>query len=133
MKDPASGGEYYYNRLTGESTWDMPTEPQPAPAATATVTASAVSQRHEVRSMSSAMQVVEKPPAAAAKVAKAVLPAGWVAMVDEGSGTTYYFSPETGDVSWDPPTAAAVSAANPATAAAATAMTLEPLQRLPPG
>jgi hypothetical protein len=133
IKDPASGSVYYYNRHTGESTWDMPTEPTPVPKAASPVVAK--SPRPETQS-TSAMQVVESSPVSEAKAA---LPSGWVAMVDEGSGTTYYFAPETGDVSWDPPTAAAAAAhaEPPATSSIKSTptptMTLEPLQRLPPG
>ena len=51
---------------------------------------------------------------------------GWVALVDEGSGETYYFNEQTGASQWDPPQQAA------ATGQAQQAASTRPLWRLAP-
>jgi len=51
-----------------------------------------------------AASVTVAPAAAAGVVEEAPLPAGWEAVVDPDSGSTYYYNAESGESSWDRPT-----------------------------
>lgn len=76
--DPSSGKVYYCNRVTGESSWTVPT---------------------------GGVDVAASAPAAAPAAASPALPAGWEQAADPASGKQYYFNRATGQTSWEPPTA----------------------------
>lgn len=77
--DTDSGHLFYYNPVTGETTWDCPfgqAADGVSPAASPT---------------SSLTHSLERPE--------------WEQHVDEGSGQTFFYNSVTGETSWDPPTA----------------------------
>ncbi len=73
VTDPSSGTVYYYNQLTGDTSWDAPVS---VPQTVVEDTAAASNATSQVR---------------------------WLELVDPASGATYYQHPETYETRWDSP------------------------------
>ena len=73
-KDPSSGKEYYFNRASGERSWDNPL-----------------------------LEKKEKPAEDATKPSEGDLPSGWAATEDASTGKTYYYHAASGKTSWTRP------------------------------
>jgi hypothetical protein len=116
-QDESTQREYFSNTETGVVTWDMPAElayVSESPEAARAAKRSLLPYRPPARRDPLAHARPRSTPAAAPK-----LPDGWQAVVDPGSGKTYYAHPETGRTSWDVPEPDAVAAPAPAAAAPA--------------
>ena len=120
LSDPATGKTFYRNRSTGETKWENPT----------TVSGSMVNSPTSVVS-----GPVSSPstPTASNHQAQGGLPKGWTAVVDLGTGKTFYKNEYTGRTSWDVPgadgTGAALSPGFPQAKSNDSAQS----QQLPPG
>mmetsp|Transcript_46142 Transcript_46142/g.128362 ORF Transcript_46142/g.128362 Transcript_46142/m.128362 type:complete len:366 (+) Transcript_46142:162-1259(+) len=90
--DPSSGRTFFYNTVTGESSWEEPALQTAAsqPAASAPV-GQTQSQQPEVSPQEKAPQ------------STATLPKDWTENMDPTSGRVYYFNAVTGVSSWDRP------------------------------
>jgi hypothetical protein len=124
--DESSGQTYYYNTVTGETSWEAP-----AAVTNDNLQATSVSlppgwtqlydegsgtyyyyNEHtgltswEVPEASPAAVVIEQPTAALA------LPVGWTTITDPSSGQTYFYHADSGQTSWDPPPADAAPQLN---------------------
>ncbi|XP_067168148.1 rho GTPase-activating protein 27 isoform X2 [Apteryx mantelli] len=75
--DPDSGHLFYYNPLTGETTWDCPFEQAEDGVSPAASPASSLAHSPES--------------------------AEWGQYVDEASGQAFFYNSVTGETSWDPP------------------------------
>nr|XP_030111881.3 rho GTPase-activating protein 27 isoform X2 [Taeniopygia guttata] len=77
--DTASGHLFYYNPVTGETTWDCPLGQAADGVSPAASPASSLAHSPELPE--------------------------WEQHVDQGSGQTFFYNSVTGETSWDPPTA----------------------------
>jgi len=101
MVDDQSGYPYWYNTVTGESTWDKPpgftkemdAAPTPPDLPLSTLPAQPGNWGAEI---DTAFAIEEPPP-------KARLPPGWEAHEDEDTGEVYFFHTMTGETSWEMP------------------------------
>jgi len=133
-KDP-QGKTYYANIVTGESSWDRPSEPPsapvpPTPAIPAGLGASKPAVAAVAATATALKPVAPLPTAAAKPTAPPPLKAGWSEHTDP-QGKTYYANVATGESSWDRPSdpgaaaaallAAAAAASKPAVASAVAA------------
>jgi hypothetical protein len=82
--DRASGRRYYYNRDTGQTTWDLP------------VVSSSVHG-----ALPRYLQPAQS--AQPAQPAQPVLLSGWLQKVDSETGRTYYYNPDTDKTTWNLP------------------------------
>merc|ERR1711972_467250 len=78
-QDPGSGKTYFFNRASGQTTWDRPSGVSAAAAPAVAPTAA---------------------PAAAGPGGNEALPAGWEQAQDP-SGKTYFFNRASGQTTWD--------------------------------
>ena len=121
FEDPSSGRKYFYNSISGEVSWEGPTEEkQEAPTSSeqqaepetdegsssrsssnvmrAAVSGSAVEDEEESESESEEDEITEE------KANESeLLPEGWEAVPDSSSGQTYYYNHLTGETSWEKP------------------------------
>ena len=101
MVDDESGYPYWYNTVTGDSTWDKPpgftkevdAAPTPPDLPLSTLPAQLGNWGSEI---DTAFAIEEPPP-------KARLPPGWEAHEDEETGEVYFFHTVTGETSWEMP------------------------------
>lgn len=77
--DTDSGHLFYYNPVTGETTWDCPFGQAADGVSPAASPASSLAHSPEIPE--------------------------WEQHVDQGSGQTFFYNSVTGETSWDPPTA----------------------------
>ena len=99
--DDESGYPYWYNTVTGDSTWDKPpgftkevdAAPTPPDLPLSTLPAQLGNWGSEI---DTAFAIEEPPP-------KARLPPGWEAHEDEDTGEVYFFHTMTGETSWEMP------------------------------
>lgn len=80
--DEGSGDTYYCNEATGETTWDVPTEP-------------AIEENQNASPGNNPNQ---------APTSDDDLPPGWFAVADPSSGDDYFVHEESGETTWDRPT-----------------------------
>ena len=122
--DPTSGKTYYYNELTGETSWTYPEIEKEVNSTTdkeITVSSLPTPQEHKIES--GAENIVSPSNEAVPEFSTAeptcvepheevgenspsdgkTLPAGWVASEDPASGKVFYYNNETGDSQWEPP------------------------------
>ena len=127
MKDPSTGSVYYYNRTTGESTWDFPKENKETIPSTlmtgnvsSTTSQSPTQPQSETihtnnnnnntntsppaRSITSSPVALPTPPEPPRELPiPRQLPDGWIALIDPGSGTTYYVHRASNTSQWEIP------------------------------
>eukprot|EP00943_MAST-04B_sp_MAST-4B-sp1_P002502 g2502.t1 len=84
-----SGDTYYFNKDTGETTWDEPKPIQAPPR-----TAKTPKGFRKGNDFSKSFHDLKK---------SATLPGDWEAIVEAESGDTYYFNKDTGETTWDEP------------------------------
>ena len=82
LVDESSGASYYLNEAENITTWDRPTV-----------------QKEEPSTKTAQLPTDEEPP----------LKEGWSEIVDPSSGKAYYFNEETGETTWDRPSAPSAS------------------------
>eukprot|EP00980_Cylindrotheca_fusiformis_P026306 scaffold15772_cov162-Cylindrotheca_fusiformis.AAC.8 len=118
VTDPDSGNVYYYNTLTEETSWDFPKSTEDDSGSQESD--SAPEQTDLAGNLGDQPEVsgFEENAAAAADddmdedqigADNNNVPEPWVATLDESSGLTYYYNPETMETSWDKPVAAATA------------------------
>lgn len=96
--DESTGQTYYYNTLTQETSWEMPTE---------LMEEEAPSEKSDAGDGEDGLLTEElaetEDLAAPFAPAEGALPSGWVAAIDESSGKTYYYNAVTDETSWELP------------------------------
>ena len=120
LLDPASGDYYFYNELTGETSWEAPTSAAAMTPALPEQKDQLLEEEQVSPAISRQQEEEEEEPVVVVdddKVAPAIsegaeeesagaevpLPAGWTKIVDSSFGQTYYYNETTGATSWDPP------------------------------
>ena len=119
--DPTSGEKYYYNDLTGETSWVYPKIAKEESITTdqEVIEQSMPTQHEHIEESgpdelanevmpeistgeSAAVDSVEEVKKESLNEEK-ILPAGWVASEDPASGEVFYYNNETGQSQWEPP------------------------------
>ncbi|CAB9511698.1 transport protein SEC16B [Seminavis robusta] len=86
VKDEVSGGIYYYNEVTQETSWEIPGLPQTEPENLESDEV-AEKEQEQVKRM----------------LLLSGLPPGWIEVKDEASGSIYYYNEVTQETSWEIP------------------------------
>jgi len=105
-RDPSSGNNYYFNTITNETTWKLPTErvDEAVKRITEIENKEAKNSEDVKEDISSSTSIshfqTEEPPV---KNAAEPLLKEWVAQRDANSGRVYYFNSITNETTWEKP------------------------------
>jgi hypothetical protein len=105
--DPSSGQNYYYNTISGETSWERP----PSKAPNETFENDEVAQTTDPEHTENIATEDRNETGTATtnsdgEVEEKCLPDGWVEADDPSSGQIYYYNETTGEISWDRPATA---------------------------
>lgn len=110
--DPATGGTYYYNASTQESSWVMPTGSTTATVVSGTPAYSGAAPAYSADAPAQITATAMVPGSAQAQpisqqMAQPMaepLPAGWAETTDPNTQRVYFYNAATGETVWERPT-----------------------------